>query len=328
LQVVQVVRFRCADCRKQVRVYPTGVVAQQQQSRRLQVLSALLYALGLIYDKASVVLESLGCAVVKSTIWENVQQLGKIALGRWRPAGRRPVLGVDETQVKVCGDGITMGFVTDPGSGELVGLEVLSSREASEMERWLAGLLEHFGCEVVVSDDLESYKSAVEALQREHQVCLAHARKALALRLKKIRGYELEKAVIRQALRDLTAQSKRDLKRQQRIFARARPPGKGQRQSAAYAMRMCLLDLLENWRRLTCYQRKNKGLDKLTRPVPREYAVPATNNATENSIGHAIKVRSKLMGGFKSATSAVHTTLLVACVGGVLAGLRFEQLIH
>lgn len=328
LETVEVARFRCEDCRKLMRVHPAGVVPQQQQSRRLQVLSSLLYALGLSYDKASLVLDLLGCGVVKSTIWENVQDLGQLAGRRWRPQGRRPVLGVDETEVKVKGEGITLGFVTDPESGQIVALEVLASREATEMERWLNDLLERFGCEVVVSDDLESYKPAVDAMGREHQLCLAHARKALRRRLKKIPGYEGEKQQIHHALQELTPQAKRDLQRLRRRFATARPPSKGQRWCAEYAMRMCILDVLENWRRLTCYQRAHKGLDALGRPIPRDYAVPTTNNATENSIGRAIKVRSKLTRGFKSLPGAIHTSLLVACIGGVLAGLSFEQLIR
>jgi transposase-like protein len=163
LAAVEVVRFRCHDCRKLIRVHPAGVVPSQQQSRRLAVLSALLYALGLSYDKVSLVLGLLGCGVAKSTIWQNVQELGEASRRRWRPGGRRPVLGVDETQLKVKGEGITLGFLTDPASGEVVALEVLSSRQAGEMERWLGGLLEQYGCEVVVSDDLESYKPALEA---------------------------------------------------------------------------------------------------------------------------------------------------------------------
>ena len=59
LETVEVARFRCEDCRKLVRVHPAGVVPQQRQSRRLQVLSGLLYALGLSYDKASLVLDLL-----------------------------------------------------------------------------------------------------------------------------------------------------------------------------------------------------------------------------------------------------------------------------
>jgi DNA-directed RNA polymerase subunit RPC12/RpoP len=156
VQAVPVLRFRCEDCRKLVRVHPVGVVPQQQQSRRLQVLSALCYALGLSYDKASQLLERLGCGVVKSTIWRNVQALGEAVGKAWHPQGRCPVLGADETQLKIKGQGITVGFVTDPRSGQVVALEVLASREAAEVERWRGGLLSHFGCEVVVTDELES----------------------------------------------------------------------------------------------------------------------------------------------------------------------------
>jgi len=327
VQVVEVIRFRCQDCRKLVRVHPVGVVPGQQQSRRLQVLSALCYALGLSYDKASLLLESLGCGVVKSTIWRNVQEVAEAVGKAWSPQGRRPVLGVDETLLKVQGEGITLGFVTDAASGQVVGLEVLASREARELERWLGGLLSRFGCEVVVSDELESYKPALEALGREHQLCLAHWRKALALRLKRIPGYSKEKQLLREALKQLDRPALRAVRFLHRQFAQAPPPKAGERQTPAYAMRMLTLEVIENWRRLTCYQRQNKGLDNLARPIARDYQVPETNNATENSIGRAIKVRAKLTRGFKSLPSALRTTLLVAAVGGVLAGLNFQRLL-
>jgi transposase-like protein/DNA-directed RNA polymerase subunit RPC12/RpoP len=327
VEAVQVIRFRCEDCRKLVRVHPAGVVPQQQQSRRLQVLSALCYALGLSYDKASLVLESLGCGVVKSTIWRNVQELGEAVGKAWHPRGRRPVLGADETQLKIKGEGITVGFVTDPRSGQVVGLEVLASREAGELERWLGGLLERFGCEVVVSDELESYKGALDSLGREHQLCLAHWRKALALRLKRLPGYSREKKLLREALKELDRPALRAVRFLHRQFAQAPPPKPGEHQTPAYALRMLTLEVIENWRRLTCYQRQTKGLDNLARPVPREYEVPETNNATENSIGRAIKVRAKLTRGFKSLPGALRTTLVVAAVGNVLAGLNLQRLL-
>ena len=76
---------------------------------------------------------------------------------------------------------------------------------------------------------------------REHQLCVAHARKALSRRLRKIPGYEAEKEVVRGALRELTPQARRDLRRLPGVFADARPPTKGHRWSGAYAMRMCIL---------------------------------------------------------------------------------------
>jgi hypothetical protein len=150
----------------------------------------------------------------------------------------------------------------------------------------------------------------------------------LALRLKRIAGYQKEKRLLREALQELDRPALRAVRFLHRQFAQASPPKPGEHQTPAYALRMLTLDVLENWRRLTCYQRQLKGLDTLARPVPRDDEVPPTNNATENSIGRAIKVRAKLTRGFKALPAALRTTLVVACVGGVLAGVSFEQLIH
>jgi hypothetical protein len=137
-----------------------------------------------------------------------------------------------------------------------------------------------------------------QAIELEHQLCLAHWRKALAGRLKKIPGYDEEKDLIREALKQLDEPALRTIRCLHGHFSKAPPPGRGEKQTPAYAMRMLTLDITEDWNRLICYQRKDKGLDDLARPIARDYTVPTTNNATENSIGRAIKVRSKLMRGF------------------------------
>jgi len=171
------------------------------------VVSATLYVLGLSYDKASVFLGALGCGVVKSAIWRNVQAMGEKARRRFGAAqkklGRRAVLGFDETQLKVSGKGVTVGFVTDPKTGELVGMRVLSSREGEALAKWLCETAQALGCEVVVTDELDSYKPAAEAAAIDQQLCLAHWRKAVANRLRKIEGYSQEKKLIREALKQL-----------------------------------------------------------------------------------------------------------------------------
>jgi len=55
--------------------------------------------------------------------------------------------------------------------------------------------------------------------------------------------------------------------------------------------------------------------------------VPQTNNASENAIGRAGKIRHKAMRGYKSLRSAISTSLLIAAVGGVLAGVSFQSLL-
>ena len=88
------------------------------------------------------------------------------------------------------------------------------------------------------------------------------------------------------------------------------------------------MDLQENWGRLTCYRQRHQPLrDNLGRKLPRGYRVPQTNNACENAIGRAGKIRHKAMRGYKSLRSAISTTFLIAGLGGVLAGVSFQSLI-
>lgn len=331
IEQAQVVRYRCARCRKTVSVHPAGV-SKGKQTQCEKVVSATLCGLGLSYDKASWVLAALGCGVVKATIWNNVQALGEKArrsfVAGQSKLGKRAVVGFDETQLKVSGNGVTVGFVTDPERGELVGMRVLSSREGEELARWLCETAQRLGCEVAVTDELESYKPAAERARLEHQLCLAHWRKAVALRLKKIEAYQEEKRLIREALKQLDEPARKSIRWLHRQFRQAAAPRKGQRQSPAYALRMLTLELPENWGRLTCYQKPHKPLpDNLGRRVPRDYQVPETNNACENAIGRAGKIRHKAMRGYKSLRSAIVTTFLLACLSGVLAGVPYSSLL-
>lgn len=331
VEQVEVIRYRCASCRQTQSVHPAGV-SKGKQTQCEKVVSATLYGLGLSYDKASWVLGALGCGVVKATIWNNVQALGEKArrsfVARQSKLGRRAVVGFDETQLKVSGNGVTVGFVSDPETGELVGMRVLSSREGEELGGWLCETAQRLGCEVAVTDELESYKPAAERAGLEHQLCLAHWRKAVALRLKKIEAYQEEKRLIREALKQLDEPALKSIRWLHRQFRQAAAPRKGQRQSPAYALRMLTLDLLENWGRLTCYQKPHKPLrDNLGRRVPRDYQVPETNNACENAIGRAGKIRHKAMRGYKSLGSAIVTTFLLACLSGVLAGVPYSTLL-
>ena len=71
-----------------------------------------------------------------------------------------------------------------------MGHHLLSSREGEALAKWVCEMAEGLGCEVVVTDELESYKPAAEKAGLEHQLCPAHWRKATARRLKKITGYQ------------------------------------------------------------------------------------------------------------------------------------------
>lgn len=70
-----------------------------------------------------------------------------------------PVLGADETGVKLWGNGLTLGFLTDPSTGEIMRSELPASREGEEPARWMVKAAKRFGAKVLVSDELCSRKT-------------------------------------------------------------------------------------------------------------------------------------------------------------------------
>jgi hypothetical protein len=282
------------------------------------------------------VMKALGVPITDVGVLKNVRAMGAEAMRRAKAAASRkmsrPVLGADETEVKVSGNGATLGFVTDPSTREIVGLEILASREGEELAKWLGEAARHFGAKALVADELESYKPAAEKLGVQDQLCLAHWRKAVSRRLKQIEGYRKEKDLIREALKQLDEAGLEAMRWLHQQCRQARPPRKGENQSPEYALSASgglTLDLLENWERLVCYQQSHEPLhDNLGREVTRIYQMPGTNNATENAIGRGGKIRVKRMRGFKRLDTALPIMFLLASLGGVLAGVPLQTLIH
>jgi transposase-like protein len=331
LREVQVVQYQCGGCGASVTVTPPGLRPGCKHSERTKVLSVVLWGLGLSFRDAASIMKGLGVPISHVEIILNVRAMGAEAMKRQQQAVgkiKTSVLGADETEVKLSGHGVTLGFLTDPSTGEIVGMEILTSREGEELGRWIVEAAQHFGAKALVSDELESYQPAAEKAGLEHQLCLAHWRKAVARRLKKIEGYPEEKKLIREALKQLDDKGLAAIRWLHQQFRRARPPRKGERQSPEYSMRMLTLDIIENWNRLVCYQQEHEALrDELGRKVPRTYTVPSTNNATENAIGRGGKIRAKRMRGFKRADTILPIMFLLASLSGVLAGVPFRTLI-
>lgn len=315
---VEVVQYQCWRCKASVTVTPPGVGPDRRHSERTKVMSVVVWGLGLSYAAVARVMKGLGVPISDVGVLLNVRVMGAAAMRQQRKAVGKlkpQVLGADETEVKLSGNGVTLGFLTDPSTGEIVGMEVLTSREGEEVGRWILEAAKQFGAKVLVSDELESYKSAAEQAGLEHQ-------------LKKLAGYPEEKKLIREALQQRDDTGLAAIRWLHQQFRKARPPRKGENQSPEYALRMLTLDILENWNRLICYQQEHEALrDELGRKVRRNYQVPSTNNATENAIGRGGKLRAKRMRGFKRADTLLPIMFLLASLSGALAGVPFPSLL-
>ena len=282
----QAIRYLCTVCHRTFRYYPEGV-SRYRQSQRVMGLAVLFWTLGLSEWATSHVLHALEAGIHRSSVHRDRLRAGAV-LRRHQPAGCVRVLGADETAVRVRGKATLLGFVVDGESGKTVGVDVLAEQDSPAFLRWLQSYTERLGVEVLVTDDLLTYKPVSEALGLEHQVCLAHVRKWVTKRLRRIPEWETEKALIEQVVRELPPDGGEQLLRLERRVWRSPP------------LRRLVVDLLQRWRSLVCHQRR--------------VGVPSTNNWAEQAIGKS-KVRFKTVRGFKS-------------VRGALAGVALTQWLY
>jgi len=281
------VRYRCTTCGRTFRHYPEGV-SHYRQSQRLMALAVLLWTLGLSEWGTSHALRALEAAIHRSSVHRDRLRAGALLQQRAGSMGRVRVLGADETGVRIRGQAQLVGFVVDGESGKTVGVDVLVKQDGAAFRRWLEGYTRALGVEVLVTDDLNTYKPVSHQLGLPQQVCLAHVRKWVANRMRSIHGWEKEKALIREVMRTLPRDGGDQLLRLERRVRRAPP------------LRRLVVDLIGRWPALVYHQ---------DRPW-----VPATNNRAEQAIGKS-KVRFKTVRGFKS-------------VAGALAGIALTQWVY
>lgn len=307
-------RWRCKNCGKTTSTYPVGVVPKAWQSGRTKALSVVLHAFGLSYDNVSAVLGGLEVGVVKATVWNNVQEAAQaiVAQREKQRKGKASVIGADETVFKVAGEEIRVGFVTDAQTGEIIGVDILTGRKGQDFVEWLSQYVGQYGVEVLVSDDLESYGVAAEELGLKHQLCLAHVRKSVRRRMKDIKGHEEAKEQIISSLKGLDEEGKQGLWEVFQKYKQARPPGKGEMASAEYRLRLLAQDLLDEWHKLTLFQKRTEKVDAILGERRLPYRVPSTNNVTERAIARAGKIRYKTMRGFKAKGKVIPVLLLIA----------------
>jgi transposase-like protein len=263
-------------------------VCHYRQSQRVVGLAVLFWTLGLSEWATSHVLRALEAGIHRSSVHRDRLRAGALLQRRGATASRVRVLGADETVVKIRGKATLLGFVVDGESGKTLGADVLVEQDSPAFRRWLESYTDRLGVEVLVTDDLVTYKPVGEALGLRHQVCLAHVRKSVGRRLRGIAGWEREKAIVREVVKELPEEGGEHLLRLERRVWRSPP------------LRRLVVDLAERWPSLVCHRGRSW--------------VPATNNRTEQAIAKS-KVRFKTVRGFGS-------------IRGALAGVALTQWLY
>ena len=281
IDAVTALRFLCADCRFSFRHYPQGV-DRHGQSQRLRAFAAMTWALGLSLRSAAHALAALGCRISRMSVWRAVQEAGSNALAVLRRAapGSVRVMGADETFMKLRGEKVVVGFVTDAASGQLLGMDVLAKQDSSAFLEWLEGYAREFGVDTLVTDDLATYKPVVDELGLGHQVCVGHVKKNVWNRL---RGLDAEWERFGKRIWELLGE-----------FSELGGPellGMERLVRSNNDLRRLVVELTEKWRSLAHHKLKR--------------GVPATNNCAERTIGRS-KIRYKTVRGYKSESGMMN----------------------
>jgi transposase-like protein len=263
-------------------------VSHYRQSQRVMGLAALLWTLGLSEWATSHALRAFEIELHRSSVHRDRLRAGALLRQRTAISGRVRVLGADETVVRVRGEAQVLGFVVDGESGRTVGVDLLVNQDSAAFRRWLERYSQALGVEALVTDDLPAYRPASLDLGLRQQVCVAHVRRWVGRRLRRIEGWEEAKTLIQELVRALPGDGGKRLMALEPKVRRAPP------------LRRLVVDLIQRWPALVFHQ---------GRPW-----VPATNNRTEQAIGKS-KVRFKTVRGFKS-------------VAGALAGVALTQWLY
>jgi len=338
---VQSQRYRCLTCQRTFRVYPRGVSAAQQ-SNNLKALSVLLYVLGLSYQGVSDVLDALGQALSKSTVYNNVQAAGARAIeqrnGWLQQHGTSvKVLGIDCTHVKRLGQDTILAVASAILSGETLSIEVLADESAESLTQWAQTLAGSLQAEVLVSDDADAMKSVADALGLDQQVCRAHVNRNIHDLVASLGTRALEHPdrvpvgtalsvsqllddlqQVEELIKGLPHDGQQQLDQLAERYQCAPPPKAEHKASMWYRMRMLVLDWSENWSRLARFQSwRGPAAEKLD----------GTNNVTERIIGQSIKERYRSMRGYKRKQSILHVSGLTAWIAMQPAGYDLGEVV-
>jgi transposase-like protein len=322
---VTVYRYQCVTCKRTFRVYPKGVIAGAQQSERLKGMAILLYVLGLCYGAIEDFLWALGCGISKTMAYYDVQEAGIASRQQQRrqvqEGGQRLVVGADGTYVKVKGEMVGIEVVVDDKTGELLGMDIISSESAEEIRRIIEEVMEEVGAEVLVSDGHGAYSEIADALGKGQQICRNHTKRnvddladSLTRQMKRQEPPPEETNLspeqlledlehLKRLVRERPPDGEKQLEEMYNRYKDVPVPPRKTKHSVWYRMRMLVTRLWNRWRKLT--------LD-LTR---KDLRMDGTNNRSERLIGWWIKERYRTMRGYKRQESIRNVVSLTTLMG-------------
>jgi transposase-like protein len=246
----------------------------------LVFLGVLLYGAGLSHEKASGFLTGMVGRNLESfvTIWRDVQAIGEKLRRKSTTVSKvckdaRITVGMDGTYVRVNGKEQPVLVGVNTTDGTTITMSLVNEWKEKQLRIFLQEVAKQIGLKNIkglVTDDLDSYKLLSGKQKILHQVCVAHVRKNLKQRLKK-----LEKKIprvyiqnVKETIETWDGQLLEELKTDPILWNHPKRMCK-----SWIVFRRIIGDLFRNWKNYTAY---------LTDPT-----IPSTNNVTERAIGRS-----------------------------------------
>jgi transposase-like protein len=334
-------RYECVTCGGTFRVYPEGVSAKQI-SKRVNGIAVMLYLLGMSYGAVELMVDALGWAIGKSSVYRAVQAMvGKVAgLSKEELAERKykaKAVGADVTSIRCNGKWIPIGIVVDATNGIVISIDVLPGEDTEQLKAWLEPILDAVDADVLVTDDADAFKKVSDETGRAHQVCKSHVGRNTDVLVDEFTtiiqsgqdsslaamGIKPEEALanllaLKEMIHTRRPEDQARLEELYQRYADAPKPGKHKKHCVAYRMRNLFMDRWNLWPRLCFYRNwKDDGNE----------IIDGTNNHCERAIGWWVKERYRPMRGYKQERSALGVSRLIAFAGNQLArGLRLADL--
>jgi transposase-like protein len=262
----------------------------------LRQLAAITWGLGLSLRSVVAVFDAFGTELSRMSVWRDGQEVA-MHIRQRRQSQPVRVLGVDGTGSRVCGHGTGIVVAVDLGTGVPVAVAKLDQKDPRAVTAWLGPLVHQFGVEVIVTDDLGSYRRVAEELGVYHQVCVWHLWRWIGRALTALRPHLVAwEAVITEVWQLVRTLPPDGAQRLLQLWAQLPAEGAAFRQKPALdRLRQIIWHLHHGWQ---SYRLTLERAD-----------VPRTNNGTEQTIGR-FKSRSKQVRGHKVWSGVEQTMLL------------------
>jgi transposase len=146
----EIPRYRCSECERTFRFYPTGV-DRSEQTQRIKQLAALAWAMGLSVRDVVEVMDDLGVNLSRMTVWRE----GRALAERFDKQGKTGSLkrySIDPIYIHKISTRLGVVVAIDLGDGRSVVLGTLNEHNPKIVRDWLEGLVADLEIDVSIME--------------------------------------------------------------------------------------------------------------------------------------------------------------------------------